>query len=225
MFGNKLKQTMYINPYAYCDMLDEITPLIKHAMFTEKAPIFPALQKKISSAMYDRMLHKFDYLKLDPEGYFKDLSDDIISIINSTYELSGDASVEELRKTLLVFFEMTINKLVWNPNEPEHAWRNVKIINSQLLKLYDENIFNDQDDLNGLFITLLERFCLFLDLSYAELPIDFYAQLRKDIALKNISLLELEDEPFFETKAQRLERAITLAEAKTRGYHEGIVVT
>lgn len=224
MFGNKLKQTMYINPYAYSEMLDEITPLIKHAMFTEKTPIFPELQKKISSAMYDRMLHKFDHLKLDPDGYFKDLSDDILSLINSTYELSGDASVEELRKTLLVFFEMTINKLVWNPHEPEHVWRNVKIINSQLLKLYDENILNDQDDLNGLFITLLERFCLFLDLSYAELPLEFYAQLRNEIALKHISLLELEDEPFFETKAQRLVRAITIAEAKTRGYHEGIVV-
>lgn len=225
MFGNKLKQTMYINPYAYSEMLDEITPLLKQSMTLEKTPAFGQLQKQISCTMYDRMLHKFDYLKLDPDAYFKELSQDIISLINSTYELSKDASVEELRKTLMVFFEMTINKLVWNPNEYEHAWRNIKIIGTQLNKLYQEDILNDQDDLNGIFITLLERFCLFLDLSYAELPLSFYAQLRQEIAEKNLFFLELEDEQFFETKAQRLERAITMTEAKTRAYHEGIIVS
>ena len=225
MFGNKLKQSMYVNPYAYSEMLDEVTPLLKNACSLQKAPVFTHLQKEISSTMYDAMLNKFDYLKLDPDGYFKDLSQDIISRINSTHELSADTSVEELRKSLMVFFEMTTNKLIWNPNEYEHAWRNVKLLSSQLTKLYEQDIFNDQDDLNDLFITLLERFCLFLDLSFGEIPLGFYAQLRQDIGAKNLFLLELEQEQFIETKAQRLERAITMAEVKTRAYHQGIIVS
>lgn len=224
MFGNKLKQSMYINPYAYSEMLDEITPCLQKACATEHTPAFKTLQTKISSAMYDAMLQKFDYLKIDPDAYFTDLSQDIISLINTTQELSGDASVEELRKSFMVFFETTVNKLIWSPKEYEHAWRNVKIIADQLTRLYEKDILNDQDDLNDLFVTLLERFCLFLDLSYAEIPVEFYETVRADIGTKQFLLLELEQEQFLETKAQRLERAVTMTEAKTRAYHAGILV-
>ncbi len=225
MFGNKLKQSMYINPYAYCQMLDEITPCLQKACSDERPPIFKQLQTKISSTMYNAMLDKFDYLKIDPDAYFHDLSEDIISLVNTTQELSGDASIEELRKSFMVFFETTVNKLIWSPNEYEHAWRNVKVIADQLARLYEKDILSDQDDLNDLFITLLERFCLFLDLSYAEIPVEFYQAVRQDIQAKNLLLLELEQEQFIETKAQRLERAITMTEAKTRAYHSGILVS
>ncbi len=225
MFGNKLKQSMYINPYAYCQMLDEITPCLQKACSDEHTPIFKQLQTKISSTMYNAMLDKFDYLKIDPEAYFHDLSEDIISLVNTTQELPGDASIEELRKSFMVFFETTVSKLIWSPNQYEHAWRNVKIIGDQLARLYEKDILSDQDDLNDLFITLLERFCLYLDLSYAEIPVEFYQTVRQDIQTKNLLLLELEQEQFIETKAQRLERAITMTEAKTRAYHSGILVS
>lgn len=225
MFGNKLKQSMYINPYAYCQMLDEVTPLLQQACSHELTPAYKTLQKQISSSMYETMLNKFDYLKIDPDAYFTDLSQDIISLIQTSNELSADASIEELRKSFMVFFEMTVNKLIWNPQEYEQAWRNVKIIADQLARLYEKDILNDQDDLNDLFITLLERFCLFLDLSYAEIPIEFYQNIRNDIEAKNLLFLELEQEQFIESKSQRLERAITMTEAKTRAYHSGIFVS
>jgi len=225
MFGNKLKQSMYINAYAYADMLDEITPLLKHACSHQEPVAFNHLKKTLSSMMYERMLNKFDYLKLDPDAYFHDLSHDILSLINSSHELSSDASIEEFRKSLMVFLEITLNKVIWNPLQHKQAWENVKLVSSQLIKLYEEDILQDQDDINDLSVTLLERFCLFLDLSYAEISPAFYAEIRHEIQEKNLALLEWEQEQFIETKSQRLERALAFAEAKTRAYHQGILVS
>jgi hypothetical protein len=224
MFCNKLKQSMYVNPYALSELTEEITPLLKNIFHPTFIPAFSQLQEKISSLMHDTMLQKFDSLKLDPVTYFDDLSHDILRNINATQELTGDISVEELRKSMLIFFELSLNKCIWNPNEYNEAWHSVKTLSNQLHQLSLAEIITDQDDLNSLFISLIERFCLYLDLSFAEIPTEFYSILQADIAAKNLFFLELEGEEFFETKAQRLLRAVTMAEAKTRAYHQGILV-
>lgn len=224
MFGNKLKQSMYVNPYALSDMIQEVTPLLQQACDYSRTPAFDLMQQKISSTMYDTMLQKFDYLKLDPQAYFSDLSTNILSEINAAQELADDISPEELRKSMLVFLELTLNKCIWNPNEYQDAWKSVKTLTDQLYVLHDAQAIKDQDDLNDLFISIIERFCLYLDLSFTEIPVDFYASLHKDIEAKNLLFLELEGEEFFETKAQRLSRAVTMAEAKTRAYHQGILI-
>lgn len=224
MFGNKVKQSMYVNAYAFADLLHEISPQLHQVCNITLNPAFDTLQKKISSAMHDAMLQRFDYLKLDPLAYFSDLSTEILHDINAAQELTDDATVEEFRKSMLVFFELNLNKLVWNPNEYQDAWRNVKSLTEQLTQLHDARVVKDQDDLNDMFVSILERFCLYLDLSFAEIPVDFYQDLQKEIAAKNLFFLELEGEEFFETKADRLSRAVTMAEAKTRAYHEGILV-
>lgn len=224
MFGNKLKQTLYINPYAFSELLDEITPLLNKLITSHKTSTLARLQQEMSETMSNHMLHKFDHLKADPSAYFTELSHNIMQLINK-HELSGDSSVDSLRKTLMAFLETTINKLIWTPDEHTHAWDNVKLISSQLHMLLQEDILNDKGDLNALYVSLLERFCLYLDLACSDIPVTFYATLRQEIAHKTATFFHLEEGQFFETKAQRLERAITLAEAKTRAYHEGIIVS
>jgi hypothetical protein len=170
--------------------------------------------------MYESMLNKFDYHKLDPTAYFDDLSH---SILNDTHDLADDITVDEFRKSLFTFFELALNKFIWSPHEYSQAWHNIKTVTGQLHQLYDAHVIKDQEDLNDLFVSILERFCLYLDLSFAEIPADFYTRLHHDIEAKNLFFLELESEEFFETKAQRLSRAVTMAEAKTRAYHQGIL--
>jgi len=225
MFGNKLKQSMYVNPYALSEMLDEILPLMKDACNKQTIPTFAHLQKDISQLMYDNMLNRFDYLKVDPDAYFSDLTTDILSLVHSSHELSADSSVQELRKSIQVFFEVAFNKLVWDPHAPKDAWHNVKLLADQLTRFHQQNVVSDEDDLNDLFVTLLERFCLYLDLSAPDLPLAFYHELRSDIAQKNLLFLELEEDQYFASKATRLERVITMTEAKTRAYQQGILVS
>lgn len=225
MFNNKLKQSLYVNPYAFSDLLQEISGNLEEICSVQQTPAFELLRKKISDTMYDAMLNKFDYLKLDPAAYFNDLSQDILADFNAAQDLADDITVEEFRKTLVSFLELACNKCIWSPHEYQDAWNNVKTLTGQLHQLHSTQVLKDQDDLNDLFVSIIERFCLYLDLSFAEIPAQFYAQLHKDIEAKNLYFLELEDEEFFETKAQRLSRAVTVAEAKTRAYHQGILMS
>ena len=223
MFGNKLKQSMYVNPYAFSDLIEEISAALQTICSNQFIQAYDLLQQKIADSMYNSMLNKFDRLKLDPTAYFDDLSHSILSDIKTAQDLADDISADEFRKSLLTFFELALNKLIWSPQEYNNAWHNIKKITGQLHQLYETHVIKDQEDLNDLFVSILERFCLYLDLSFAEIPADFYTRLHRDIEAKNLFFLELEGEEFFETKAQRLSRAVTMAEAKTRAYHQGIL--
>lgn len=216
MFGNKLKQTSYINPYAYADLLDEISPLLKIAITHDTQY---NLKEHISKTMYDQMLYKFDYLKQDPHAYFQELSENIVTLVHKN-PITNTQTLQ-LQKIFLSFLEITLNKLVWHPSEYQAAWTNVLRIADQLNKI-NEDVLHNIDDLNALFITLLERFYLFLDLSYAEIPVDFYVTLHKEVDQQSSLLFTLTDINFVETKLQRFEHILIQAEAKTRAYHEGI---
>lgn len=227
MFGDKFKQTSYINPYAFADFLREITPLLKATVSPGKQN---SLKKQISKTMYDQMLYKFDYLKQDPHAYFNELTDNLITLMHQSP--ITDMQKLEISKTVVAFLEITLNKLVWHPQEYKNAWTNLLDIADQLNSI-NEGLLHNNEDLNSLFITLLERFYLFLDLSYAEIPIDFYLNLRKQITeqpplvltftndTRNCNGLHISSD-CFQTKLQRFEKIVTLAEAKTRAYNEGI---
>ncbi len=227
MFGNKFKQTAYINPYAFADLLHEVTPLLKATVSPDKQI---SLKNQISKTMYDQMLYKFDYLKQDPYAYFNELTDNLITLMHQNP--ITNAQKLEISKAVVSFLEITLNKLVWHPTAYKNTWTNLLDIADQL-NIINENILHSNEDLNSLFITLLERFYLFLDLSYAEIPIDFYLNLRKHITEQPPLLLTCANDTrncnglhipldCFQTKLQRFEKIVTLAEAKTRAYNEGI---
>jgi hypothetical protein len=92
-----------------------------------------------------------------------------------------------------------------------------------MTELKDQGIIN-QDDLDDLFKSLLERFCHFLDLAGSDLSMDVINSIKQDIVAGKLLFLELEEqEDFIETKAERLQRALLLTEAKVRARSFGII--
>lgn len=131
---------------------------------------------------------------------------------------------QELRKTLLVFLEMNISKLVWSPEDGKDTWESVKTIAHNITRLIEHNVIDDPDDLNDLFITLIERYCFFLDITSADLSLDFYQTVKKDISSQSLLLLELEEqEDYITSKSEILLHSLTKAEAGARAYKQGIL--
>lgn len=224
MFGNKIKQSMYVNPYALSELLDEMMPCIKGACCTITSLAYDNLHASIADTMHDTMLDQFEHLKRDPQAFFADLSHEIITLVGGRHELNNDATLAELRSTLLLFLQTTLNKLIWDPNKGADAWLNVKLIADQLARYHEQGIIDDVDDLDDLYVTLLERFYLYLDLSHAELTDELIAQMRADVAAHNLLLFEIEHEEFFLSKAERFEQVLTDVEIKMRAYQQGILV-
>lgn len=226
LFGNKEKACTYINAHAFSCLLEQLPTLVE-PYFSAQRPIeeFDAAQKKINTILYARFLDKFPEFKKNPTLFFDDLSHEIVDALLISQQNTKDISIEELRKTFLIFLEVGLSKLIWSPNDGVDTWKSVKTISDHLTKLTDVNAIVDSDDLNGLFVTLLERYCYFLDIASSDLPLNFYEAIQQDIAAAPIQLLtHAEQENMIETKLNRFKRALTVCQAKTRASKHGMIV-
>jgi hypothetical protein len=217
LFANKLKGSSYVNALALSDLLDQMPQLLEHHFLVQrKGAELHFLQEKINQLLYARFLDKFAEFKSSPTAFFNDLSQEIVEALSASTMDMGDISIEELRKTMLVFCEVALGKLIWSPEDQIDTWKSVKKISQQLTALMDCNILADADDLNDLFVTLIERYCFFIDIAGDALSLDFYKNLKDDMQTSTLLLFELaEQEEFIERKAQRLTRAIDTAKKRS----------
>lgn len=226
LFNNVLKGSMYINAYAFNDALDQMIPLLHTQCIAQAVDPADAMKKHINDTLYANFLNKFDVFKKDPDAFFNGVSADITSYAQGHQYLGGDVSCQEFRKTLMTFLEHSLGKLVWDPKGGLDTWNNVKKLAQSIEKLLDKKIITDEDDVNDLCISLVERYCLFLDINAQSLPLDCYREIKKDVLAQNLYFLELdEQEPFLEKKSQRMLRALLEGEAKVRAAEYGIITS
>ncbi|HSW74027.1 MAG TPA: hypothetical protein VLG71_02635 [Candidatus Limnocylindria bacterium] len=215
LFANKLKGCTYVNAHALSDLLAHMPSLLEHHFLVQRTPDVHLLQTKINQLLYARFLDKFSEFKSSPNSFFNDLTKDILEALSMNTDGSGDISMEELRKTVLIFCEIALGKLIWSPEDQFDTWRSVKKIAEQLALFMDCNIIADTDDLNDLYVTLVERYCFFIDIAGHGLQPSFYENLQQELNTSKILLLSLEEqEDYLESKASRLRRTLKAAQAK-----------
>ena len=226
LFHNALKGSMYVNADALSESIEQITPLLS-TVFT---PIFASptqsMKRHISDLMYNQLINSFTQFKEDPEATINNISEEISHYAADPTTFLGDISTDELRKTIMLFLEQTLSKLIWNPKAAVESWESVKKIAQQLHTMQIQNIIADEEDLNDLYTTVVERYCLFMDLNAPYLEIPFYEMVRKEVVSEQAPFLYLaEQEPFLEKKYERMLRALMECEAKTRAQEYGIIVS
>lgn len=211
LFANKLKATSYINAYAFSDLLAEFPELLA-PHFTIKADgMLGSLKDIIFEIQYHAFKEQFPEFKANPETFLSHLAEQI-----------EDAA--ELRKVMMVFLEISMSKLIWSPEDQFGTWLTTKAIADQLITLHEKTIITDVEDLNSLCISLLERYCTFLDIAGSQIDIDTFQKIKEDMNVCRTPLLDLEEqEILLETKAQRLMRCLMELEAKARARETGMV--
>jgi hypothetical protein len=224
IFANKMKGCPYISANAFTLLLEKLPDLLKPYFTTSNTYTIDRLKKRINNILYAQFLEKFTNFKQDPDYFFKDLSQIIVHEIEVDNAHQDIISSEEMRKTMLIFLEVGIGKLMWNPKNTKDAWNTVKSLSDHMIRLLESSILADADDLNDLFISLIERYCYFIDLSATDLPLDFYDTVSQEIFSLSLPLLELEEqEEYIEPKKQRLLRALTQAQARCAAYHHNAI--
>ncbi len=212
LFTNKLKSSAYVNPYAYLDFIAGLEPLIGHHFAVKATRANFTLKDIIFELQYQAFKTNFPEFKLNPTTFLTDLSQQI-------------EAMTELRKKLVLFFEVSLNKLIWSPDDQFDTWQNVKQIADQLAHLYRKTIISSMEDLDNLYITLLERYCFFLNIVGSSIEIDTFQKIKQDIENNYISLFDVgEQEDILETKLQRFTRCLLECEAKARAHESGIVL-
>lgn len=224
MFGNKLKATPFVNAYAFSGLAKDLPALIRDYFIVFNSGDLNPAKATVEDLLYSSFINSFTTLKERPDQFFNDLSNEIVHTLNNKYHLLDDLTLDEVRTSLLKFLELGVNKLVWDPADRFATWENCKTIAHSFHTLLELNIIADPDDLNDLYITLIERYCYFLELTASELPVSLYEQIKHDVASQQLFFLEMdEQEPGLETKAERLIRSLIDGEAKARAREVGIM--
>lgn len=227
LFSNKLKGVPYINAYAYSFMLADFPELLNDYFLIKRATGLNKYKETLNSILYQTFLSKYDFFKKSPQEFFDALSQEIIETLQHDLPtMSDDISQEELRHTLVRFFEIGINKLIWHPEEHDKIWASVKSISRQLEALMEHNIIDDSNDLDDLFWTLIHRFCYFLDLAHESLPVKFFETIKNDIATEQLLLVELEEqEALITSKRDHLLHVVRGGLARKQGVAQGLILS
>lgn len=217
LFSNKLKSTHYINAYAFNDLLSMMPPIIQHN-FIPLHTNTRSLEHDINNMLYNKFLTQYPSFKKNPNDFLQQLSHDIVqSFETSSTKDTESIEIEELRKTVLVFLETCLGKLIWCPEDKEQTWHSVKTIAQQLTTFSEQKIVPNQDDLNALFRTLLERYCYFIDIAGHQFSESFYDYIKQDIYTNPTNFLTLSEEDGVTSKSQRL--LLALDEGKVSAMH------
>lgn len=225
IYKNLIKGCPYIHPRALLTFLDEFPSLIESYFIPYKAlrslknslqdvPLDPLerLQQSFSAILYNNFTTDYPAFKQDPVNFLQELA------LNTFQIAQEEIMIQALRKNLIWLIDIAIGKLVFNLlHEPLRSWEEVKTIANKLTQLANLNIINNIDDLDGLFWSLVHRFCFFVDINGAKLSENFYETVKNDLLTKEMFFLDLEEyADFLQTKRDHLLRIIVLFEAQAK---------
>ena len=224
LFNNKIKSSPFITAYAFSDMLHRLPEYVQeYCVPVVEESALNSIAKTIKETLYSMFLNYFSYFKTNPEGFFDDLSAELLKAIGGAHIVQEHVEQEQLRQTMLRFLELCLNKMIWSPLDQENSWHSVKVIAEELADFVDQGIISPEE-LQDLYQSLLESFCHFLELTGSDLSLDVINQIKEDITTESFLLFAFEEqEDYIETKHMRMMRALKATEAKIHGRTFGLV--
>jgi hypothetical protein len=224
LFYNKMKATEIVDDSVVLNLLDA-TPKHLERYFAEYSDVpekndLQFIKKQIESMILGKFTRSVDLFKREPDTFVSHLAQELAQHYDSEISQVRKAAakqelVERLRHMIIRFYDTTLGKVMWNPQQPEAVWSSFTTMAQGLQRLGEYNIIKHMDDLDDLLWSLTHRFCYFLDLTGASLPLTFYERVERDLAEKSVYFLEFreQDEGVTSKKSTVLD---ALAQAKTR---------
>lgn len=225
LFNNKLKSCSYITPYTFCQTVERFPELLKSYIVEqpEGASWLVQIKSMFKKILYSTFLAKFSLFKKDPEQFFDSLSENMLDELQQSSYLQEAVNQEQLRQNVIRLLETMLNKIIWSPLDQADVWNSVKTIFTDLHRLMQEDIIN-QEELDDLLKSAIERFVYFLELTGSELSLDLIETIKNDLDAENLIINQIEEqEEFIESKSERLRKAIMETEAKIHARLHGII--
>jgi len=187
------------------------------------------LKKNIEKILLTKFTEHLTGFLDTPDLFLSQLARDIKNLtkveLNKKIEkLNQKESKDRFRNLIIKFFEMILNKTMWDYRRYEGIWQSVLDTAHGFQVLGSHNIIDHMDDLDDLLWSLTHRFCFFLDFAGPSLPIAFYDEIESDLENKVAFFLEEpEQDEGIKTKKETLIEALTKSKAKALAAERGIL--
>jgi hypothetical protein len=203
LFYTKIKSCELIDDTVILQLLEKIPKLLSRYFSSQQESSAVSnlrfMKKNIENSILSRFTNNFSEFQNTPDLFVENLAQDISEqfareLDRVQREMDTQEYTERLRQVVIRFFELSINKAIWNPQMPLDAWESFIQIASSLQNLASEGVITHMDDLDDLLWSLVFRFNFFFDLTGDTLPLNFYDRVETDLNSGNIFFLEAEEQ-------------------------------
>lgn len=198
LFHQELKQTTWVNAFAFVRFLDKLPHLID-TQDTRRAAAKEVIKNTIHT-----FLEKTD-VSLDM------LAEELLTL------QIDFADNSELYPLLLRFLEQACDKLIWSPEDKEVTWECCVLLGNQLERLHHAGHIPTVKKLNALCWSLVSRYAYFIETNVKDLSLATLENIQKSLQSETPSwLLIPEPEQNLRAKKEYLEQVLFEADFELR---------
>lgn len=162
----------------------------------------------------------YEGFRLNPVQFLTSIAENLARAAREELE------IQKLRSTLKLFLELHLSKLFWAYEDNEGCWEQVKTIAYQLALLFENNIFDDLNDLDDFYWSLIHRFGHFFEYAYKNCSFSLFDAIKQDLSHGSLLLLDLEEQDTcIEKRSECLLHIVMHAEARKRAHEVNLVHT
>ncbi|MFH1832291.1 MAG: hypothetical protein ABH827_05845 [bacterium] len=203
LFYNKIKSWEVIDDTVILQTLDPMPRILEsHIKPDDQVNTLSDLSfiKKLSEDMImAKFSENFNFFETQPKQFISDLSTELSQAVEremvkvkQTVDIKKDETEmrNRLKQLVVKFYEIALNKTIWNLYSFESIWASFMSIANGLELLVVHRIINHMDDIDDLLWSLVHRFCFFLDLQGGTLPPQFFQEVETDLVNGVVDFLE-----------------------------------
>lgn len=236
LFYNKIKACEVIDDAMIVQLLETMPHKLERHFISEhedQEGIYDLafIKHQIESTMLSKFTEHLPSFQSEPDIFISNLAQDLASyyqqeIDRSTKQKNDADARERLRTIIIKFFDLGLNKTMWTPETYQNPWESFNIIGDGLVLLAQYGIVKHMDDLDDLFWSLTHRFCFFLDLAGASLPLDLYEEIERDLDNCSVPFLEMnEQDEGITSKKETLFECLLQAKARAFAYERSGIIS
>lgn len=199
MFLQKLKAAPCVQAETLVEFLPEFTKAIKPYLEKKEANFLTEMQIILKEKLSKIFAQYFSYFQNNPDGFMTSLAEQIAKQTNQS-ATQQHIEVEQIKKDILRFMEMAINKLVWTSQDDVEIWYTCNRLADQSQVCLNQKILSNVDAVDDICWSLIHRLCYFTELSAESLSKDFYARVLHDVQTKPLTLTSLAEQEDLMTK-------------------------
>ncbi len=233
LFNNKMKGCEVIDDAAILQIVQAAPSLLSpYFLQSPDAQLYDLafIKRHLHDMLFNRFTEHLRLPQQDPNMLIAHLTQDLVAqyeqeMTRMQKQAQHEAARERLRTLLIRFFELSLNKCIWNPTAPHLIWPSFKTLAEGFEVLARSGVIDQMDDLDDLYWSLVHRFCFFLDLYGSALPLSVYEEIESNLTDKNIFFLEYkEQDEGILTKKETLAEALILGRTRAYAYaNNGII--
>jgi len=208
LFLQKIKACEFIESYALHHAMPQLANALEPYLVKKEYSLLQELERSLKERFSSIFSTYFSYFQKNPDAFLDALAQQIAKKTNEV-QTQQHIDIEQVKKDVVRFLEICMNKLIWSPQDGYGAWLSINQLADDAELFLDKKLITNIDALDDLHWSLIHRFCYFVDIAQQDISQDAFVQIINDIHTHDLAIFSIEEqEDLITSKKDHLLRKI-----------------